>query len=57
MGHDLEILCADAYTRHQVRPLGALSVDREYSSLPFKGTLTSSMLLSGAGLSLTEAAD
>ena len=57
MGHDPEILCADIYTQHQVRPLGALSVNREYSSLPFKGTLSSSMLLSGAGLSLTEAAD
>ena len=57
MGHDPEILCADIYTQHQVRPLGALSMNREYSSLPFKGTLTSSMLLSGAGLSLTEAAD
>ena len=55
--HDLEILCADVYTRHQVRPLGGLSVDREHNSLLFKGTLTSSMVLSGAGLSLTEAAD
>lgn len=55
--HDPEILCADVYTRHQVRPLGGLRVDREHNSLLYKGTLTSSMVLSGAGLSSTEAAD
>ena len=33
--HDPKILCADVYTWHQVRPLGGLSVGREYNSLDY----------------------